>query len=143
MTTTKSYQFSLLDALYLFPTLLITIKVIPPLFARLTGSSSSSVSLPPIPGPPREGLFGVTKLLNSAEDAAVFYEKWTKQYGQVYKIPGVLWGRVVIVDPKANAHLFSKDTYGYGQNKVERIFFERFVSVINHAIGPGMRLCEY
>jgi hypothetical protein len=73
-------------------------------------------------GPPSPSfLFGVTKKLFPSSDIGVIYHDWERTYGPVYEIPASLGSsHVVLSDPKAIAHFFSKDTTTYYQPDLAR-----------------------
>ncbi|GLB45491.1 putative cytochrome P450 [Lyophyllum shimeji] len=68
-------------------------------------------------GPPSKSyMFGVGGELFSAPEVGVIYKNWAKQYGPVFSIPLIMGSKVVILcDPKAIAHHYSKDTFTYHQ----------------------------
>ena len=73
-------------------------------------------------------LFGLHRHINEAEDPDALFEDWASQYGPAFKIPGGFGSsQIVICDPRANAHFYSKETFGYVQTKVSRIFIENLV----------------
>lgn len=79
-------------------------------------------------GPPAKGwLFGVTKDINDSDIGEIF-EKWSKEYGDVFQIPGPLGERrTVLLDPKAIAYVFSKTQSTYIKNKFVKKFIENIV----------------
>ena len=68
-------------------------------------------------GPPSESfLYGVGKRILEDEDSGAVYEAWAKEYGPAYEVPSTLGTkRIVLCDPKAIAHFYSKDTWTYVQ----------------------------
>ncbi|KAF8148841.1 cytochrome P450 [Crassisporium funariophilum] len=80
----------------------------------------------PLTGPHNPSLmFGLHRQLNESDDAGVIYEGWAAKYGPAFRVPGGFGSsRVVICDPKANAHFYSKETFGYIQTKLSRVFIE-------------------
>jgi len=80
-------------------------------------------------GPKNESiLFGLYRLITEATDPGFLYEQWSLQYGPAFNVPGGLGSsRIVICDPRANAHFYSKETFGYVQTKLSRIFIENLV----------------
>lgn len=68
-------------------------------------------------GPPRKSLiFGWSLNLLEAEDAGSMYEEWAREYGAVYEVPTTLGGRrIMLCDPRAIAHFYSKETWTYLQ----------------------------
>jgi len=75
-------------------------------------------------GPPSESwLFGFSSFM-SIGDPSLAYEKWTEQYGAVFRVPITLYvsitsrlgmgqTKIVVCDPKAIQHIYSKTTFGY------------------------------
>ncbi|KAK0455619.1 cytochrome P450 [Desarmillaria tabescens] len=62
----------------------------------------------------RSWLFGLAKVIQNSEDAGLLYEQWSTEYGSVYSVPGFLGQqKLVICDPKAAAHFYSKEAVGY------------------------------
>ncbi|KAF8890398.1 cytochrome P450 [Infundibulicybe gibba] len=80
-------------------------------------------------GPPsRNFLIGLRFLLLRADDPGALYEQWAIEYGSAFQIPDVLGSKhIILCDPKAIAHYFSRDTYTYQQRKDIRMFLEHFV----------------
>ncbi|KAF9530906.1 cytochrome P450 [Crepidotus variabilis] len=73
-------------------------------------------------------LFGYYRQLTESEDDAAMYEEWAKAYGPAYVVPGGFGTKnIVICDPRANAHFYSKETFGYVQTKLARIFIENLM----------------
>ncbi|KAJ7434787.1 cytochrome P450 [Mycena galericulata] len=71
--------------------------------------------------------FGVLPLLMKA-DSSVVYEEWAAAYGSVFSIPHLLGSKVlVLTDPKALQHFFSRETYGYVQTPNSKRFLERLI----------------
>ena len=76
----------------------------------------------------RSWIFGVARFLRESGDEALVYEEWAEQYGVVFRMPMALGSsRVVLCDPKAIQHFYSKETYGYVQNATTRIFISDMV----------------
>lgn len=76
----------------------------------------------PLAGPPSTSLlFGVTKTIADmqetgefCEDAGKLFEEWAEKYGPVYRIPAAFgFEKVVLCDPKAIQHFYSRETTGY------------------------------
>ena len=84
------------------------------LYTQLTGPPSSSL------------LFGVTKRISDmhetgefSEDAGGLYEQWAEEYGPVYRIPAAFgYEKIVLCDPKAIQHFYSRVTTGYLHTKM-------------------------
>ncbi|KAI6030986.1 cytochrome P450 [Pisolithus marmoratus] len=66
-------------------------------------------------GPPRTSLiFGYSMDLLRAKDAGSVYEEWAREYGVAYEVPTTLGGnKIMLCDPKALAHFYSKETWTY------------------------------
>ena len=64
-------------------------------------------------------------------DASPVYEEWAEQYGVVFSTPIALGKtRVILCDPKAIQHLYSKETYGYIQSPMTKIFINNMVCIL-------------
>lgn len=73
-------------------------------------------------------LFGLHRHINEAEDPDVLFEDWASKYGPAFRIPGGFGSsQIMICDPRANAHFYSKETFCYVQTKASRIFIENLV----------------
>ncbi|KAJ7753314.1 cytochrome P450 [Mycena maculata] len=73
-------------------------------------------------------LFGAMPSIMKALDSGAIYEKWAATYGSVFAIPTILGRKTVILsDPKAIQHLFSRDAYGYVQRPPAKRFTERLI----------------
>ncbi|KAG6849383.1 hypothetical protein H0H93_008938 [Arthromyces matolae] len=81
----------------------------------------------PLRGPRSQSfLFGLARVFRASDDASLLTEQWTKDYGPAFCVPGAFGSkRVVIVDPKAVTHFYSKETFGYVQTPLARTFIER------------------
>ena len=82
-------------------------------------------------GPPsNDFVFGVTKELFNSSDHGGTYKNWEKTYGPVYQIPSTLGSRVLVLhDPRAIAHLYSKDTSTYHQIGFVKSLFKSILMV--------------
>jgi hypothetical protein len=100
------------------------------LSAKFAVARSRGIQTTPLRGPTSKSiLFGMYRYLNLSEDSAAIYEQWANEYGPVYKVPGGFGShKIMIVDQKANAHFYSKETFGYVQTKLSRVFIENLVS---------------
>ncbi|KAF8890475.1 cytochrome P450 [Infundibulicybe gibba] len=99
---------------------------------RIRRSQTTALNGPPSPN----RLFGFGIELFRVEDPASLFAKWEQEYGSVYQIPTFLGAKqVVICDPKAIAHFYSKDTYAYQQPTPTRFY-------IGHFFGPGVLWAE-
>ncbi|KAH7925025.1 cytochrome P450 [Leucogyrophana mollusca] len=76
----------------------------------------------PIRGPPNPSfVFGAGQVLLKAEDPGAVYEKWVAEYGLVFKVPSALGkSRIVLFDPKAISHFYTKETYTYVPTTLSR-----------------------
>jgi hypothetical protein len=83
----------------------------------------------PLKGPASKSLvFGNSRFLSTQKDAALVYEEWAEQYGAVYRVPTGFGGtKMILCDPKAIQHFYSKETYGYNQNSMSRILIVHLV----------------
>ncbi|KAG1785329.1 cytochrome P450, partial [Suillus plorans] len=86
-----------------------------------------------IRGPQSPGwVFGFAKTMLDSTATTELYERWAKEYGPVYKVPGVFGqSRVVLWDPKAISHFFARDTWLYNQTPFNKI-------VVQTVIGRGV-----
>ncbi|TBU29145.1 cytochrome P450 [Dichomitus squalens] len=80
----------------------------------------------PLAGPPSPSwLFGVRHLVSNSPEAPAIYERWSEEFGSVYRIPAPLGStQVVLTDPKAIAHFYSEETWTYVQTKLSRVAIE-------------------
>ena len=83
-------------------------------------------------GPPRSDLiFGATKELFNASNLGGVYGDWEKTYGPVYQIPSILGSTILVLqDPRAITHLYSKDTSAYHQSGPLRAAISYIVSFL-------------
>ncbi|KAJ7600569.1 cytochrome P450 [Mycena floridula] len=75
-------------------------------------------------GPPRMSwMHGYQpQLMGNDVAAAELYQTWAAEYGPIFVIPWTLGTtRTIVADPRAVAHFYARETYGYVQNKVTRI----------------------
>ena len=84
-------------------------------------------------GPPNESfLFGMTKVIRRADDYGAIFEKWAGEYGAVYRIQSMFnSSRVVLCDPKAIAHFYSKETFVYVNSKSSKLFIANLVRCLS------------
>lgn len=96
---------------------------------------SRRVKTTPIKGPARKSLiFGASRFLEESEDPALVYEKWANEYGVAFRVPIAMAGStLVLFDPKAIHHFYSKETFRYVQTPMAKISIENFVSTFNFA----------
>ncbi|KAF5363712.1 hypothetical protein D9756_001123 [Leucocoprinus leucothites] len=80
----------------------------------------------PLKGPKNISfIFGFYRYIQEQDDPGAVYETWSRTYGPAFTVPGPFGTkRVVICDPKANSHFYSRETYGYVQPKLARVFIE-------------------
>ena len=85
----------------------------------------------PLNGPDNPSiLFGLYRRINESEDPGALYEEWALKYGPAFRVPGGFGSsRILICDPRANAHFYSKETFGYVQTKLSRVFIENLVGI--------------
>ncbi|TFK33700.1 cytochrome P450 [Crucibulum laeve] len=104
----------------------LTVSIGWALYKILGRFSNNGVQTTPLNGPPNENfIFGYFRLIQKSDDPGLIYAQWTSQYGPAFKVPGSFGtSRVVICDPKACAHFYAKETYGYVQTKLARVFIE-------------------
>ncbi|KAF8554668.1 cytochrome P450 [Imleria badia] len=77
-------------------------------------------------------LYGVGKHILDADDSGALYEAWAQEYGPVYAVPSTLGRkRVVLCDPKAIAHFYSKETWTY----IQTPFAKRTLAIF---LGKGL-----
>ncbi|KAK0506763.1 cytochrome P450 [Armillaria luteobubalina] len=70
-------------------------------------------------------LFGLGRIIHDAEDAGLLYEQWASEYGSVFSFPGFLGQQsLVLCDPKAVAHLYANEGFGYVKMQLSRNFIE-------------------
>ncbi|KAJ7440146.1 cytochrome P450 [Mycena latifolia] len=83
----------------------------------------------PLKGPSSNNfLFGMMPFLMKARDSGAVYEEWAAKYGSVFSVPSILGSRrIIFTDPKAIAHFFTKETYGYVQTPQSKRFLERLI----------------
>jgi hypothetical protein len=89
-----------------------------------------SRTITPLLGPPSKSFFfGCRHYINKAPDPGLIYEQWAAEYGSVYKVPDALGSsRIVITDPKALAHVYSRETVGYVHSTFSKLFLSNAVS---------------
>ena len=90
-----------------------------------------SSRLPRLKGPSNNNLiFGRLAEVFASKDLAALYQSWAEEYGTVFQIPAQFLGgrHLILCDPKAIAHLHSKDTFTYHTLPAWKRFFKKFVS---------------
>ncbi|KAK0227136.1 cytochrome P450 [Armillaria nabsnona] len=95
------------------------------LIYKISTNRKSSITTK-LRGPPRQSLlFGLIRVLRNAEDPGLLYEQWASEYGSVYSFPAFLGEqRLVLYDPKAVAHFYGKEGFGYIKTPISRMFIE-------------------
>ena len=80
-------------------------------------------------GPPsNDFIFGANKELFNSSDLGGMYRDWEKTYGQVYQIPSTICSTIIVLqDPGAVTHLYSKDTSIYHQFGLSKAIFRNLV----------------
>lgn len=64
----------------------------------------------------------------SEDKASNFIEHWTEKYGTAFYMPIALGqDQLMLSDPKAVAHIYANDTYGYTQMGFAALFLEMLV----------------
>ncbi|KIM86964.1 hypothetical protein PILCRDRAFT_815408 [Piloderma croceum F 1598] len=131
-------QLGFIDASLLLVGLWLSLKVIRIL---LRGPKNTQLN-----GPPSESwIFGFSHFTNT-EDPSVAYEQWAEQYGAVFRIPIAIYlsitsrlaigqTKIIICDPKAIQHIYSKSTYGYVNSQLRK-------NELNSIMGKGILLAE-
>jgi cytochrome P450 len=77
-------------------------------------------------------VFGFAKIVLDSTVTTELYERWAREYGPVYKVPGILGqSKVILWDPKAISHFFARDTWLYNQTQFNK-------SVVRTTIGRGV-----
>lgn len=87
-----------------------------------------------LPGPTsRNWLFGVIRLLENPDDATRLFDSWLKAYGPAFQIPASFGRKVlVLMDPKAVAHFYSKETFVYQKDEFTKKLIASVVSLPRH-----------
>ncbi|PBK72110.1 cytochrome P450 [Armillaria solidipes] len=95
------------------------------LIYKISTNRKSSITTK-LRGPPSQSLlFGLIRVLRNAEDSGLLYEQWASEYGSVYSFPAFLGEqRLVLYDPKAVAHFYGKEGFGYIKTPISRMFIE-------------------
>ncbi|KIL67021.1 hypothetical protein M378DRAFT_35506, partial [Amanita muscaria Koide BX008] len=62
------------------------------------------------------------------DDVAAFFDRWISEYGYVFKVPtGLGTNCIVISDPKAVAHIYANDSFGYLRPALSKMFSRTFM----------------
>jgi len=82
-------------------------------------------------GPASKSLiFGVSRFVREHDDPGLKYEEWAEQYGAVFRMPMAFGAtKILLCDPKAIQHFYSRETYGYNRNAMARIFLDDMVFI--------------
>lgn len=122
------YKLGLWDGIYSFAALWIVFQLL-----RYATGISPRIQTTLLAGPKSKNiLFGLDHSIESSEDPGAVYERWATEYGPAFKVPGAFGSsKIVIVDPKANAHFYAKETFVYVQTKFTRMFLKNLVSGLN------------
>jgi hypothetical protein len=84
-------------------------------------------------GPRSDSIF-FGNIREVVEDTATVTERWVSEYGYVFKVPaGFGTSRIMITDPKAVAHVFANDSFGYQRPTLGKTFTRTFVSVVKYS----------
>ncbi|KZT22281.1 cytochrome P450 [Neolentinus lepideus HHB14362 ss-1] len=80
-------------------------------------------------GPPNKSwIFGVGRYITEQSDSGVVFEQWVSEYGPVFEIPGGFGSRkVVLADPKAISHFYSKETTTYTHHSHTKLLIKNIV----------------
>ncbi|KAM6500078.1 Cytochrome P450 [Amanita muscaria] len=111
----------LLDSLILFSIPLALAKLVidrrSSRFALLRGPRSNNV------------LIGRLLVVEGVvDDVAAFFDRWISEYGYVFKVPtGLGTNCIVISDPKAVAHIYANDSFGYLRPALSKMFSRTFM----------------
>jgi hypothetical protein len=99
-----------------------------------------------IRGPQSPGwVFGFAKIVLDSTVTTELYERWAREYGPVYKVPGILGqSKVILWDPKAISHFFARDTWLYNQTQFNKSVVRTTVChfTILYSYGVRARLCD-
>ncbi|KDQ56786.1 hypothetical protein JAAARDRAFT_179466 [Jaapia argillacea MUCL 33604] len=119
------YQPTFIDFLVLLAGTYLSLRIIRNL--RLRGTTPAT----PLKGPPNTSPFnilGLARRIARAPDTGALLEQWAEEYGSVYQIPAALGTkRVILTDPKAIAHFYSHETFGYVQPTFGKMLIENIV----------------
>jgi hypothetical protein len=100
-------------------------------------------------GPPSESwLFGFSSFM-SVGDPSLAYEQWAEQYGGVFRVPVAIYfsitsrlgmgqTRIVVCDPKAIQHLYSKTSFVYLHSKARKKELSAIVNAFIQICRMGM-----
>ncbi len=73
-------------------------------------------------------IFGFYRYIQEQDNPGILYAKWVEEYGPAFAVAGPFGSqRIMICDPKANAHFYARETYGYVQTNLAHTFIENLV----------------
>jgi hypothetical protein len=100
------------------------------LLLRVVHSLRRRSKTTPLKGPASNSwIFGNSQFLGGVPDPAVVHEEWAEEYGAVFRNPIAMGAyRIYILDPKAIAHVTSKDTSCYVHSALNKVLIENMVS---------------
>ena len=103
------------------------------LLYRLVVLYLSRIKTPKLRGPPAKSWFwGFARETSILEgDSTAAYGAWSDVYGPVFQVPAPLGTRtVVLFDPKAIAHYFSREAFGYVNAGYSKTRIAKLVSFV-------------
>jgi hypothetical protein len=101
------------------------------LLSRLWRQYQTRRRTSPLDGPESPSLlYGWGYEVMKSSDPASFYEKWADKYGSTFAIP-IAMGRkkIILFDPMAIAHFYSKETVNYRLNQMTKNAIANLVRV--------------
>ncbi|KIL67314.1 hypothetical protein M378DRAFT_300977 [Amanita muscaria Koide BX008] len=108
----------LLDTLVIFTISFALAKLV-------LGRRSSRLAI--LRGPRSNNIF-FGRLREVIGDTATVLDRWVSEYGYVFKVPtGLGTNRIVITDPKAVAHVYANDSFGYLRSDFQKTFSRIFM----------------
>ncbi|KAF4574399.1 hypothetical protein EYR40_005882 [Pleurotus pulmonarius] len=123
-------QLGTTDVLYLLGGAWVVSYTVSRLLRR--GTSATTALL----GPPSQSWLLGNRALAGVDNEVPILEGWANQYGRIFQIGGPLGSsRIVLCDPKAIAHFYSKETFTYVQTAFAKIFIGTF-------FGRGLLMAE-
>ncbi|KAM6495423.1 Cytochrome P450 [Amanita muscaria] len=77
---------------------------------------------------PRSNNIFVGRLREIISDTATSVDRWVSEYGYVFKVPtGLGTNLIVITDPKAVAHVYANDSFGYLRSNFQKSISRTFM----------------
>ncbi len=115
-----AYQISTTDVCLFLVAVFLIYKI---------STNRKSATTTKLRGPPSQSwLFGLHRVIHDAGYSGLLYEQWASEYGSVFSFPGFLGQeRLVLCDPKAVAHLYANEGFGYVKTQWSRTFIEIMV----------------